>query len=344
MVKAQHKGDIILPCDNWDISDSFVGEVEILGTKIKLSGIEATSKEGIPVVGSAASLGESPFDRSYYELLERITIIEALQKGPASLFQLRDIQGNLLADIDAENSFGSDGFKKNELYQISKSNGIALHDSWDKACYSAGSELVERHHILASWFGKTKVERLSVKTDKDLLFLESHYDISCYKLGESKVVPFNESLLTAMVYLKPKSEYLDKIPCVYAFSCGKKMSEALKGASKEILQRLGFLWGEELPKKPIEMKPNAHFHGDYYLVKENHKYIDMWLSNEFYQADASYAEKEIKLDFVDISSSSVSKYKVAKAISKDTIDLYFGSYDKGLYADCDEKQKVHPIP
>ena len=81
VVKAQLKDDLILPCENWEVSDSFVGEVDILGRKISLSGIEATSNEGIAVVGSAASISKSPFDRSFYELIERITIIEGLKKG-----------------------------------------------------------------------------------------------------------------------------------------------------------------------------------------------------------------------------------------------------------------------
>ena len=344
MVKAQLKDDLILPCENWEVSDSFVGEVDILGRKISLSGIEATSNEGIAVVGSAASISKSPFDRSFYELIERITIIEGLKKGPHSIFPLRDLKGNLIREVDGEKTFGVDSFTKNDSYQLSKSNGIALHDSWEDACYSAGAELVERHHILASWFGQTNVEKLDFKPDRDLSFLESHYNIDCYKLGESKVTTFSESMVTAMVYLKPKAEYSDKIPCVYSFSCKSDLADALTGATKEILQRIGFLWNEDLPNNPIEMMPNAHFHGDFYLVKENQKYLDMWLANSFFKGDSSFAEREIRLEFIDISDSTVSEYKVAKAISKDTIDLYFGYYDKGPYAEGKKEQRVHPIP
>ena len=77
------------------------------------------------------------------------------------------------------------------------------------------------------------------------------------------------------------------------------------------------------------MMPNAHFHGDFYLVKENQKYLDMWLAS-FFKGDSSFAEREIRLEFIDISDSTVSEYKVAKAISKDTIDLYLGITTKDL--------------
>ena len=96
----------------------------------------------------------------------------------------------MIREVDGEKTFGVDSFTKNDSYQPSKSNGIALHDSWEDACYSAGAELVERHHILASWFGQTNVEKLDFKPDRDLSFLESHYNIDCYKLGESKVTTF----------------------------------------------------------------------------------------------------------------------------------------------------------
>ena len=121
-MSSQHNNyNDLLRSDKWSISDSFVASVDVLGQKIHLSGLEAKSTAGVPVVGSAASLELSPFDRSYYELLERISIVEALSKDSSSLFDEIDTSGKVINSLKASVLFGEESYMKASDYQISKS-------------------------------------------------------------------------------------------------------------------------------------------------------------------------------------------------------------------------------
>ena len=310
--------------------------------KIHLSGLEATL-EGVSIVGSAASIESSPYDRSFFELLERISIIESLAKGRNKSFKIRDLNEKEISEIKAVKAFGESCYSKNKDYQIAKSNGIALHDTWREACLSAASELVERHHILSSWFGHSKPERIAIPSFLKLDFLSSHYEINLYKLGESKISDIEQNLTTVMLYLRPKTEHKNSVPLLYSFCSGVSLELAVLGAEKELLQRVGFLWGEELPTK-IGFSPTAHFHGEFYLNTDNHYIIESWIMGDFYREGTDKKSSQISIQFVDISSETSSKYYVAKAISNETIDLYFGNYNEGDYKGLSKLQKYHPIP
>ena len=69
-------------------------------------------------------------------------------------------------------------------------------------------------------------------------------------------------------------------PVVYGFGAHSQQDRAIEKATRECVQRLGFLWGETLPQSEPQFMANAEYHQEFYLQPRMQLRLRAWLSGE----------------------------------------------------------------
>lgn len=321
---------------DWEFAPTFREKTRIEGIDVYLCGMLAKHPQWGEVVGSSANLGSSPDNNAWYELVERISIVQAMQK---SEFTQRDPISDLtLGTVAGHKVFPT---TKDESSQFSKSNGIALFSNWPEACRRACFELVERHLVLASWLGLSKPLILSGIESGPLQSLAHLYEIIHIGFGQQKVSTYEGDIFASGVLLRPRDS---KYPLVLSFGAGQSLAESVAKAQAEAWQRLGFLWGEDLPEIEPDFSPTHLYHQDYYLFTGHHSKIDEWISGGHWKGKQSSLPSILNMTFVDLSSPQTLHFRVAKAMAPEAIPLVFGKWKEGLFSDLEAKGRlIHPI-
>lgn len=315
----------------WKISEIVINTKNIYGFRIPLTGLVAQHSDGDEAIGSAA--GFSCNSRAYFELCERIAITEAIKYNTS--VSLVNSNGELIRPVSYNDFLPQND--PNASWVYAKSNGVALNKSLSGAMSSARCELIERDSILLSWYGYTlPYAQARVESNYSYLFktvrgsLLDHYNIQVYEF------PVRRKGSVYGVFCFP----LDNVhPLTYGFGGSEGAHTAIMRACREAIQRLGFLWGEEIPtEKPIPAK-NPFFHQDFYLYPENHFLIKNWLAGESY-SQRDFPQKTKKLNYLNLTSVHFSKLglKIIQAVPDDEFVLKFGIQDEFI-----EKMQVHPI-
>lgn len=320
----------------WKMETPFQDQITIEGLKIILCGLQATHPEFGTATGSSGSVGRPPSETAWFELIERMTIMENLTK---ELFPLCSMaKGDLAGQIARADIFP---IASSPLFMHSKSNGVALHDSWEEACKRAAFELIERHLVLASWVGMTapKVLRGSVRAGP-LQLLGKIYEIQRLDFGSQAVAGFKDSIHVSGVVLLSKS---GNAPLIIAFGAGFSPEESLVKAEAETLQRLGFLWGEEIPQELPAFQANNLFHQEYFLLPANRSKIEAWIAGDFLRQNAALSQALMPMDFADLTRFHDLGMYVAKAVAPNAIPLVFGQWRSGVFKDLPEDRLIHPI-
>jgi hypothetical protein len=131
------------------------------------------------------------------------------------------------------------------------------------------------------------------------------------------------------LFLLPKQP---RAPLVYGFGAARDIEAALAGARREALQRLAFLWGEELPSEPPALAPTPDYHQEYYLHPPHHAVLRDWLSGKLRRA-GKRAPKPLldtqPVSFVDLRPAGLRReLAIAKAVSPRACLLRFGAVSK----------------
>ncbi|MCK5073064.1 MAG: YcaO-like family protein [Bacteriovoracaceae bacterium] len=316
----------------WKIIDRFEEVVKIDGLSIHLSAMAAQNDDGVIVTGSAGDLEKSPKDRARYELFERIATVNASKR---STLNVCDSHGK-----DTGTANGDEIFTKSAStdWKLSMSNGVAYHSDRHQAMQRAMFELVERDHILRSWFGEcvpVKIKELpeSIKVVNKLL--GDGYDFKAYIFGEEEIIGTN--VVTVGIFGYPRKK---RLPFMMGFSADSSIETALEGALKESVQRLGFLYGEDVSDLPA-FEPTPMFHQDYFLLEENFCRIGKWLEGGNYQG-VYFKKKDQDMMFVDLLDSPDMGY-LYKVVSNTHVPLIFGKNYKILGKSIEEDLQIHPI-
>jgi ribosomal protein S12 methylthiotransferase accessory factor YcaO len=328
----------------WQLEPEFRDATKIDGLTIFLSGVEAHHKDFGSVSGSAAGTETHPIDRAWYELVERISILQNVKAG-VSTYPLLNADGTKTGRlIDREAVFPS--ALSNE-YQFSKSNGAALHSTWAEACRRATLELIERHLVLSSWVGRLRPLQVVENSSPDLLRpLARSYEVKKVHLGAQRVSCMASSISASVVALIPRDKNL---PLILGFGAEETSEKSLRKAEEEALQRLGFLWGEELSDEAPEFSPTNLYHQDYHLMREQREKIQDWLSGAFYRepgpknANHNTLDRMLNIDFVDLTAFPELELKVARAICPEAIPLVFGRWRSREFADLPDSLLIHPV-
>jgi len=329
----QLKNSFPLP-NRWKNIQCFNESVVIENIVINLVGLSVESTEGKMICGSAAEFTQIPFERAYFELLERCWTNEYYidQKQLVEIYDQNFIRTGI---SPFESVLGSEC--NNKEWTFSKSNGVAVQRTFEKAYQGAVCELVERHLVLSSWYFQKRPEKLSFKPTKELLALSNIYRCDAFHFGSMQI---GQNLVNACgFFLIPK---IEGIPLVYGLGADFDQSLAILKSQKECIQRLGFLWGEEIPKIPPEVTSTPDFHQEYFLTPKGTVLIENWL----YQDRKDECSDEAScMDFKIINlTPAIAKnnFKLIKVIGEKIIPLTFGPGNP-MVKNLKSELLVHPV-
>jgi hypothetical protein len=323
--------------DRWSEPQVFEEVVSIGGVEITLAGLAAESTDGETVTGSAADIAEIPLPRAYFELLERASVV-GLGRERRGGWPVRDLDGAshgaVASTVLAPQSPDPTRWK------YARSNGVALSSSWGDACRRSLWELIERDRILRSWYGAIKPTRLAMEPGTIPHALRELYAFDAYSFDD----PQDSQIHVVGVFGFPRA---DSAPLLYGFGARPARAEALSVASRECVQRLGFLWGEAIPASTPEFEPTPDFHQELFLCPSNHAVLRAWLDGEHGVATPKLrppADASMPRLFADITPPELAtKLFVAKAIPQEEWPLVFGSGHPWIEDELPEDLRVHPI-
>jgi hypothetical protein len=301
--------------NNWSKPEFIHDIIKINNVPIEIVGLSSKNKQNQEVTGSAGGYTyklSNVFNlpRAYYELLERTTIIDSINSGKLIL----------------------------PTPQHSKSNGIAAGTTPLSTQDSARFELIERDSILRSWFGQIKPK------EYENVYTYIAFPKELNEFYEFKFYTFTNKInnLTEVVGVFGFPKKL-KYPLVYGFGADRFLEDAAYKAERECIQRLGFLWNEEIPKSKPKAYVSPMFHQDYFLYPKNHKKIINWLDGKTENYLGEYEKKNPEFRYIDLTPKHLrGKMHVVKAECNDCLPLIFGGGD--YYGEnIPKKLRVHPI-
>jgi hypothetical protein len=301
----------------WTFQESFMQEASIGSLTLFMVGLVAASGDR-NALGSSTQADGYPVNRAYFELLERISIYEANQ--PDRVLEVRDLQGNVLAQRSAARVFANN---LSAQLRLSLSNGVALHSSWQAACTSALHELIERDRILRSFAGEFAPVRLQAPNTELARATAEQFETVAYEIGQRHPAPQHR---TALWFMMPQQI---ELPITYGFGTSESLADALARAEREAMQRLAFLWGEELPSEQVQPSPTPDFHQEFYLYPPNHARLTEWLAGQIKPRHAMQRKLPLfdgcPVTFIDLTPATLrGKLAVAKAVSPSARQLRFG--------------------
>lgn len=328
--------DYPLP-SGWSIPEVFTHNLKYGKLHINLLGL-ISKKHTQNSLGSAGQRTSSPVPRAYFELLERVSLLEANSKKTTS-WKLYNDRGEVHGSCKHEHIFPQSPTPN--LWEFSKSNGVALGASLSDACQRARYETVERDLILRSWFGHSQPQVIDWPNKIELDDLSKIYNFHAY------LFPYNrnkkQDIMVTGLFAFPIDE---KHPIVFGFGAAPTIEASLQKAENEFDQRLGFLWGEEIPGESIEFSPSPHYHQDFYMRPKMKRNLHSWLSGKHptipFHPQKNYCYNSDFL-YADITPTNlVGQLFVIKAISP-LMPLTFGHGHPWIKKTLPQELIVHPI-
>jgi hypothetical protein len=322
----------------WGEPTVFVETTDVAGVQIHVAGIYVRDQQGDVATGSAGDLVESPLDRAYFELLERASIlamsgvqVRRLPTRSASGLQREHVDMDLVAPANVDSA----------RWRYSKSNGVAVAQTWDEACSRAQWELIERDRILRSWYGELVPVRAVLPPGLLPTELCTVYSFEAYLFPD----PNDSDVDVAGVFAFPKR---DDAPLLYGFGARPSSRHALVVALGECIQRLGFLWGEDIPVEQPDRSPTPDFHQEFFLWRGSHDGLRDWLKGRHKELGVELHRSKTapgrERRFVDLTPPELSlKLFVAKALAESEIPLVFGDGHPAVAGELPDNLRVHPV-
>lgn len=319
----------------WSEPEVHTKTVEFSSFQIRLVGL--VSKNGRrEIFGSAGSIGaEDPFQRAFFELLERIALLDS-ESSNTPTWPCKNLAGEMVGQTPNHRVFPE---SKSAIWQYAKSNGVALGSCFSTASDRAKNELVERDLIQRSWYGATGFESLPTPEFLASSDLASNYKLLTRNFGSR----FGVSVTGLFAFPLNKAN-----PFVYGFGAAESLEPALEKSVGEFLQRLGFLWEEEIPVEPPAFSTTAYFHQEYYLNASTHWSLREWLESpvkESWMLDERQIHDEDQgFSFIDLTPDDFpDQLFVVKAIHSSMMPLTFGKAHPWVSPSLPERLQVHPI-
>lgn len=319
----------------WDIAESLFEVTEVPGLSVAIAGLFARAADGREALGSAGARGSVPVARAYFELFERIAVLEALAE-PRALYTVRGPEGQ------ADSVGFAEVFPEpppSACFKYSRSNGVAAGPSWSAACAAAAAELVERDRLLRAWYGEGQPARVALPEDEAFRALEPWYELQAYSFAPRTTL--RAGLAVAAVYGFPK---VAEAPLVFGSAAAATLPAALDGAKRECLQRWAFLWGQRIPSEAPSFATTADYHQELYLWPEMHARLRRFLAGG--HVGLATLEGSLGADagpsrFIDLSLAAGPA--VARAVARTALPLTFGRGHPLALGDLPESLSVHPI-
>ncbi|MBI1859503.1 MAG: YcaO-like family protein [Deltaproteobacteria bacterium] len=241
----------------WKSPTLFEDTIEIGDFELKLVGLSAEHESGQMVLGSAAASQGDVLTRAYFELIERTSIIEAVNAAERP-FPLVSEFGVMKTTTTSQKVFPQSPDPARWKYSLS--SGVAAHTDFSLACRSANWELIERDRILRSWYGEIVPCQIPTHPCSLPAEIESLYDVQWFRFPDGS--PNNE---VALVLFLPRGQ---RVLRSYGFGAGLTLDAACSKALSEAMQGMGFLWGEKASADLPDFAPTAEYHQEVFLREE----------------------------------------------------------------------------
>jgi hypothetical protein len=220
---------------------------------------------------------------------------------------------------------------------------VAIAPTWSEAARRAQWELVERDRILRSFYGDIPPKRAPVELARIPRSLTTHFSFRAYSFDTGS----SDGIRVAAVFGFPKS-LSGPDPLVYGFAARGTLDDSVASAAGECIQRLGFLFGEEIPSSPPDPAPTPDFHQEHFLFPGHHEKLQRWLRGEHVmyrgclRAPPMGASEEML--FADLTPPALDgRLFVAKALPRGHVPLAFGVGHPMLVSAAPDEVAVHPI-
>jgi hypothetical protein len=325
----------------WGEPKVFEDSLNVANLNLKMIGISIEDNPEILLTGSAVELGSSPWERAYFELLERGYLIEAEKTAKTKEFYNLPVYNSSEACLGSVNGirlFRLDPI--NERWRYSKSNGVAIQLGFWPAAQSAGWELLERDRFLRFWYSRRSPTLISRWQDLLTNELMAAYEVNAYSFAEPSDT--DQGINVVGIFGFPKSEIT---PFIMGLGAGATQEIALKKAMVELYQKLAFLWGESIPDQIPLFNTNPQYHLDYYSCPKSWPYLKNWLNGNLISRDLNFRAPSwqdiffVKLDL----PSELNGIYLIKAISNHNIPLTFGIGNPKIPFAVEGQEAIHPI-
>jgi ribosomal protein S12 methylthiotransferase accessory factor YcaO len=309
------------------------------GIEVHRAGL-TTSMGGEEVCGSAADRLGSAAPRALFELLERVSGLEALGRHE-TVYVIKTENGESLATCSRADVFPESDAP--DRWRYARSNGIALHTDWPSACRRALWELAERDRVLRSWYGEISPQPIAL--GGSVLAEARSYEWRAAAFPEPQATSFSCGIEVVGVFGFPLRE---DVPFAFGLAGRPSLDDAIAVAESEALQVLAFLWGEPLPEGPILGEPSPMQHLDTYQVRGACDAVRRWLDDGHRafagERGTGTIGRSLGLSgFIDLTPSWLTgDLRVAKAVSQEAVPLIFG--DSPYARHLPQHLRLHPIP
>ena len=323
--------------EGYELQEPFIDQLQLGNFLIGMAGLLATKDDiQAETIGAAAGLGEVPIERAYFELLER-TYTRLARDSDRTSFAEIDSQGNVVGELLHSEVFGPnqpDGITTHSL-----TNGVAIQRTPEATCRSALSELAERDHLLRAWYGFTAVTPVAPPTGMLRTWAQEHYEVLACVFS----TPSSAHVHSAALLAYPHDAH--RAPLLFASGGGSSTDEALARAERELLQRLAFLWGEDIPAQVPKASATVHYHQEYYLVPSNHRLLRdfMLRGHGQYKQPTQLKPFDVRqVRFVDLRMPGFPESLcLVRAVGGDALPVLFGQDQ--LASALPAPLQVHPI-
>lgn len=320
---------------SWQLVDCFVGATALDGLCVQVVGLVARSNDGREAIGSAGERNAVPFARAFFELMERVVVLETLSKRDV-IHPLLDEDG---VSVDAAWKFPS--APADVSYRYARSNGVAAGSDWSGACAAARAELIERDRILRSWYGLSVPEPLPLPDEPALVSLAPYYDFALYGFPSCSAAGDQLHVLALFGFPRQSSA-----PLIAGSGAGETRVAAWQRAFGECLQRWAFLWDESIPDAEPTFAPTAEYHQELFLWPVMHDALRAWLAGE-HASDCLRASiqrrEEARMSFLNLGGGSSANLTVVQAVSTAALPLVFGRGHPDVIGELSAELAVHPI-
>lgn len=320
---------------NWATPEVFTEEFTLENFSTEVVGLASENDSGQSVVGSSMGSDGKVIDIAYYELIERISIMEVLNERP---HKFNIVNSDLLQT--AEYIDFDVAYPANEEidYKFSLSNGTSFHTDKSLACENAKYELFERDLILRSWFGHYTPQEIVLADYNVVNPCPKSFEMKAYSI-EYAEGPFEIYACFFCFYPQDNSR-----PIVYGSGASYNKLLALQKAQDEAFQRLPFLWDEEISQKSPAFSPTPDYHQEFYIRQSNKKLLASWLSGRHKGRSTLHHKVSPEVYYIDITPSYLKdKAYVIKALSSHTLPLIFGKNYSHIIGKVPRELEIHPV-
>jgi hypothetical protein len=326
--------------EGWSEPERFEDVIDVGGLPMHRAGLSSTT-DGAEALGSAADWEGLPSARAEFELLERVTILDA-SRARGVPFRTRTLAGELSGEVPVDAVFPVSPEPASWAY--ARSNGAALYSDWAGACTRALHELAERDRILRAWLGQTAPVRVAMDPSAAPIARMRSYEWSAFSFPAPADHDFAPGVEVVGVFGFPCAP---SEPFAVGFGARDSVTGALAAAAREALQLLSFLWGEPVSSQAPDPTSTPMCHLETYQARDRQELLRRWLEGRH----RAYGRKDgsgeptgrASVAFVDLTPAWMQgNLRVAKALSDAALPLTFGL--SPLTAQLPEELRIHPIP